>query len=121
MSQRTTAIVGQCAPADPGADRRSSFRHLSGVQGCCQTLSVRRETSWQATVRDICPDGIGLLLARRFEPGALLTIEITENTGGRKRLLLGRVAHATAWPEGGWLIGCTLLSPLTDDDVRALL
>jgi len=113
-------MVVQGAPAISPEERRASVRYRSDVKGSCQTLSVRRETSWEAIVRDISPDGVGLLLGRRFEPGVLLAIELTAAGDDQTRLLLARVAHATARPEGGWLIGCTLLSPLSDDEVQQL-
>ena len=64
---------------------------------------------WEAIVRNISSDGIGLLLGRRFEPGVLLAIEVTDKNDGPMPLLLARVIHATARPEGGWLIGCCLV------------
>lgn len=71
-------------------------------------------------MRDISTSGIGLLLGRRFEPGALLSIEVMDRSEGQMRLLLARVAHATARPGGGWLVGCALVNPLTDEEVAAL-
>lgn len=120
VSQQTSARLGSSPPPNPKAERRASVRYESSLKGSCQTLSVQRETSWEATVRDVSPEGIGLLLSRRFEPGALLSIELIDSRDDQSRLLLGRVAHATSRPEGGWLIGCILVSPLTEEDVQAL-
>jgi hypothetical protein len=120
VSQKANAIVVQGAPAILPEERRASVRYRSDAKGSCQTLSVRRETSWNAIVRDISPEGIGLLLARRFEPGVLVAIELTAAGDDQTRLLLARVAHATARPEGDWLVGCTLVSPLTNDEIQAL-
>jgi hypothetical protein len=120
MSQPTTAIGGERAPAIRPGERRASVRYQSRAKGFCQTLSTGRESSWEAIVRNISSDGIGLLLGRRFEPGVLLAIEVTDKNDGPMPLLLARVIHATARPEGGWLIGCCLLNTLTDDEVEAL-
>ncbi len=121
MSQSTPGMTAQSAAATRKGERRVSVRFQSSVKGSCQTLSVQRETAWEATVRDISCEGIGLLLGRRFEPGALLAIELTEAAEGRKRLLLARVAHATQQPEGHWLVGCTLVHPLSEDEVQLLV
>jgi hypothetical protein len=59
-------------------------------------------------VRDISSEGIGLLLGRRFEPGAMLSIELTDAHVERPRLLLARVVHAE------------LVGPLSDEEVHAL-
>ncbi len=120
MSQQSSARPGPSPPPNPKAERRASVRYQSNLKGSCQTLSAHRETSWEATVRDISPEGIGLLLNRRFEPRAVLSIELIDSRDERPRLLLARVIHATALPEGGWLIGCELVSPLSDEEVDAL-
>jgi hypothetical protein len=120
VSQQTSARLGSSPPPNPKAERRASVRYRSSLKGSCQTLSAQRETSWEATVRDISPEGIGLLLERRFEPGAVLSIDVTDSRDEQSRLLLARVVHATARPEGGWLIGCELISPLSDEEVHAL-
>jgi hypothetical protein len=71
-------------------------------------------------IRDVSPTGIGLQLSRRFEPGALLNIELFDANGEQTHLLLARVIHATARPESGWLVGCELVNPLTNDEVQSL-
>ncbi|HTU90181.1 MAG TPA: PilZ domain-containing protein [Gemmataceae bacterium] len=121
MTEPITAPTPQAVPAASKGERRASVRLQSNAKGSCQSLSMQRETHWEATVRDISCQGIGLLLTRRFEPGALLAIELTEANEERKRLLLVRVARAVPQPEGRWLIGCTLANPLTEDEVRLLL
>lgn len=120
MSQQSSARLGPSPPTDAKAERRASVRFQSSLKGSCQTLSAHRETSWEATVRDISPEGIGLLLSRRFEPAAVLSIELIDSRDSQPRMLLARVVHATARPEGGWLIGCELVSPLSDEEVHAL-
>lgn len=120
VPQPSTAITASAAPEAPTRERRASVRFESNAKGTCQTVSVHRESAWEATVRNISCGGIGLILGRRFEPGALLSIELTESIEGRQRLLLARVAHATPQPEGKWLIGCTLVNPLDVDEIQAL-
>lgn len=111
-------------PAETAAqkdERRAAVRLQSSARGSCQSLSMQREADWEAFVRDISSSGIGLLLPRRFERGALLSIELPEAGEGRKRLLLARVARSVPQPDGGWLIGCILASPLSDDELQLLL
>ena len=121
VPQPTTAMTAQSAPATPKGERRVSVRFESSVIGSCRTLSIHRESAWEAIVRNISCEGIGLLLSRRFEPGALLSIELNESNEGGQRLLLAQVAHATPQPEGKWLIGCTLVNPLSEDEIPSLL
>jgi hypothetical protein len=121
VSQPITPMTAQSASSAQPRERRVSVRFDSNAKGSCQTLSVHREMAWEATVRNISCEGIGLLLGRRFEPGALLAIELTESSEGRQLLLLARVAHATQQPEGSWLVGCTLMNPLSEDEIANLL
>ena len=121
MSQQRTAVVAATVSAACKAERRASVRLQSSAKGACQSLSLERETGWEAAIRDISGNGIGLLLSRRFEAGASLAIEIPEAARGQKHLLLARVVRATLQSDGNWLVGCTLMSPLAEDEVRLLL
>jgi hypothetical protein len=61
-------------------------------------------------VKDVSAGGIGVLVGRRFTPGAVLAVELPAAPGG-PRLLLGRVIHATPDAGGGWHVGCGLVYP----------
>jgi PilZ domain len=101
-------------------ERRSSPRYLSGRTGCCRALWGGREERWTTTVQDISLAGGSLVLGRRFEPGSLLTVELPTAAGEPVRLM-ARVVRAQAHTAKGWLIGCALLDPLDEDELRALL
>jgi hypothetical protein len=65
-------------------------------------------------VRDISANGIGLLLARSLSPGTLINVELS----GRVIInRLARVVHSTR-TEGGWIIGCTLDNPLSNQELQ---
>jgi hypothetical protein len=119
--QKASVTSASSAPVPLKRERRASVRRDSNAKGTCQTLSQRHESTWEATVRNISLTGIGLLLARRFEPGTLLAIELTETSEQRQRLLVARVAHATLQPDDKWLIGCAFMSPLHDEELQELL
>ena len=106
------------APGLPRSQRRASARRRCGRGGTCRALPDGLGDRWLATVRDVSAGGVGLLLPRRFEPGALLAVELPE--GGSARSVLAQVAHATAHGGGQWLVGCRFLSPLDEDELRAL-
>jgi hypothetical protein len=90
------------------------------VQTTCQPPSAWRKDPWPATICDISTGGLCLCLNRRFEPGSGLAIELPGEDGST-HTVLARVASVHTAPEGGWLLGCTFISELGDNEVRAVL
>jgi hypothetical protein len=58
---------------------------------------------------------------RRFESGTLLSIELAEAEEQSARPIMARVIHLSERPEGGWILGCTFVSELSDNDLQALM
>jgi hypothetical protein len=89
----------------------------------CQPIAARgdKDVMWPATIRDISVSGIGLVLGRRFEPGAGLAIEVPGTDSQSGDTLLAKVVETTALAEGGWLLSCVLVSELSDEELNGLL
>jgi hypothetical protein len=102
------------------AEHRPGERHSCEVQTTCQPPSAWCKDPWPATIRDISTGGLCLNLSRRFEPGSGLAIELPTEDGSTTTVL-ARVANAHADSEGGWLLGCTFISELSDEEVRVVL
>ncbi len=88
----------------------------------CQPLAARGDgdVSWSARVHDISAGGLSLVLARRFERGTGLAIEIPETADRPADTLLVKVVHATRLPDNQWLLGCAFVSQLSDEEVQTL-
>lgn len=99
-------------------ERRSAERQPCGLETSCGR-ATDGENTWDARVIDISRTGVGLLLGRRFEPGTLLTFRLEGRTEGQSYNAIARVVHATRQVEGGWLLGCVLLDPLDESQLRA--
>jgi hypothetical protein len=106
-----------------GMECRVWERHPCDMPTFCQPLASRGggDFVWGGTVRDISANGIGLLLNRRFEPGARLVIELPSPASGTRRNVLARVVHATPLTHGFWLLGCIFPAPLPEDEFHALI
>lgn len=120
-----TAAAALSEPADLlPSDRECRVweRHACDFATNCQPVAARgpNELKWQARVRDISVGGIGIVAVRRFERGTGLAIEIPATDANTIDTLLVRVIHVSALPEGGWLLGCEFVSPLSEDEVAKL-
>jgi hypothetical protein len=109
-----------------GRERRAWVRQCCNLGTICSTepagaaLSAEEE-HWPAVLQDVSRGGIGLLLARRFEPGTVLTIEVRLPGSRRARQLRAKVARIEARELGHWLLGCRFTEPLSDFELQGLL
>ena len=96
------------------------------VTACSVNLSVHEDAletgpPWEAQVCDLSVTGIGLLLARRFEPGSILTVVLANKAGDFTRTRNVRVMHVTKAEGEGWFVGGELVERLAREEVRQLL
>ncbi len=119
----TLPSVGISGSSPARIECRVRPRHACDLKASCQPVAARShdDLHWAGTIRDISTAGIGLVLKRRFEPGAGLAIEVPPAEDGVEQTLLARVRHATRMPDGRWLLGCAFISELSDDELRTLL
>jgi hypothetical protein len=112
------------APGVPsGVECRVWQRHSCDVEAACQPVAARndRDLHWPASLKDLSVKGVGLVLGRRFEPGAGLAIELPDTDSRPGDTLLVRVVRVQAQGGGRWLHGCTLISELSSDELDSIL
>jgi PilZ domain len=119
------STLAPSAPAAPrgGVDCRVWERFPCDLPTSCQPVAARqdRDIVWTGTLRDISVGGVGVVLQRRFEPGMGLAIELPGQDPNQAETLLARVVYVRRLPEGGWLLGCSFISQLSDSELDALL
>ena len=71
-------------------------------------------------IRDVSMNGVGLIVERRVEVGALLAVGLVNQAKGFARTLLLEVTHVTP-ATGGFLVGGTFLTPLTYQEMTTLV
>ncbi len=110
-----------------GADRRAWIRHELSV-GTCGAVDAavfggceETEEIWPLMVRDVSVGGIGVLLARRFELGTELAIEMPVAPSVPPRKLRTRVVRVEPERGGHWVHGCAFITPLQPEELSALL
>src|SRR5262245_47309723 len=121
MRAVTSALLESGGPASR-TENRSWERFPCGLTTTCQPVAARggSEFAWPAQIRDLSQGGLGIILNRRFEPGTGLAIDIPETDAYPGDTLLCRIVHATRW-DGQWLLGCALVSPLSEEELQRLL
>jgi len=120
----TSGKISKKRPSAAGTakvESKAPARRPTGLEAFCRSVAAVKDDPWPARVRDLSAGSIGLVLTRRFEPGTLLVIELEKKTQSLTHTLVGRVVHATAQTNGGWMIGCTLANKIAEDDLQALL
>jgi hypothetical protein len=103
------------------SERRAWVRYPRRLQSLWQVFGARAEEPWTADVQDISQTGIGLILQRAFPAASVLTVRLRTAAQKLSRTMLVRVRHCTALPDGQWLVGCTFVVQLTDEELRELL
>jgi serine/threonine protein kinase len=106
----------------PTQDRRASARRQCVVGATCvvNTALFGRPSealeSWPGVIRDVSSVGIGVILARRFEPGTILTVETNSSFSQHTRLLLVRVVRVKDDGLGYWKHGCKFITSTDNPD-----
>ena len=109
-------------PATTADEKRAWIRFsCEGERPAHATLLINPNNKIQARVLNISPGGVGLATHRHCEPGTPLKIELIDASGRTSRPMQIRVVHSTAQGKEDWVIGCSFETPLSEEDVAALL
>jgi hypothetical protein len=108
----------------PERERRAWVRipidQKASVQPMPAPPAEEAETAWLGTIRDVSPGGIAVLLKRRFEPGTILVVEVSDKPKEALESRPVRVCHATPENER-WIIGCAFAWPLSQEELQRFL
>ena len=101
-------------PARRDPERRTYVRRVCSLPTVCRVdpdvfPGGTDGEEWPATVHDISATGVGLILARRFEPGTLFAVQMEGGIGKPVRHIVARVVRVQAEDFGHWFHGCTIV------------
>lgn len=112
-------------PATEGSERRAAERHSFRIGTLCviNTGATGGEASeeWPTRIVDVSETGLGVILARRFEKGAMFAIEVQGDARSPAVTLRVKVVRVHKEPLGHWFHGCQFLFSLSEDDLRSLV
>jgi hypothetical protein len=104
-----------------GQEHRSSGRQRCKKDSKLRLMQRAKYRCHQALVYDVSPGGLGLLLDCKLDAGILVAILLKKDLSEASDILSARVKHATAQPDGRWLIGCSLSRTLSNSEMSKLL
>jgi len=111
----------------PKNERRAWIRHALDV-GSCGVIDTsicgggpENEEFWPLVIRDLSIGGVGVLVARRFELGTELHIELSAGPGVPPRRLVARVVRVVPEKTGHWIHGCAFAQQLSEDELAMLI
>ncbi|GIW80628.1 MAG: hypothetical protein KatS3mg105_2435 [Gemmatales bacterium] len=84
-------------------------------------LSMLNREKWPATVVNISPGGVALLVKHAVDAGTQLQLELHGNVDSPPILTLAYVVHATARDAGLWELGCAFAIELQENELDTLL
>jgi hypothetical protein len=103
------------------AERRAWVRFPCDLETACQPLAGTHGLQWPGKICNLSRGGVALALARRFEVGTVLAIDVQGKAAESVTSVLARVVHVKLQSDGGWLLGCAFTKPLSEDDLKMLL
>jgi hypothetical protein len=108
------------------AERRVHTRHACRLNSLCKPVG-RHQTGnpWKGWIEDVSVEGLKLTLNRRFEPGALLAVEVDVTKdelinvfhSAISRFFLAKVVRVVRRRDGKYTLGCLLVKKFNDEDL----
>jgi hypothetical protein len=106
----------------PELDRRVRVRFTQSLKTFCQRGTGELDQIWwMGKVRDISRAGIGLVIQHRFDPEAILVVELENADRTQSHSLQVRVIRTLAQPDGRWFLGCAFTEELSEEQLKAIL
>jgi hypothetical protein len=102
------------------AECRVSERHDCQVPASCQPAAAN-EMRWAGVIENISQTGVRLRLKRRFEPRTGVAIELPGKNGLDTETVYAKVVHVANDGDGSYVLGCTFMSALSDEELQRLL
>ena len=101
-------------------DQRTWMRFPTTLTAAFEQVEGDR-TRFSAGLLNLSASGVGLLVDRFVDAGALLNVELGAKDGGAARTILACVVHVTERDPGQWALGCNFIRELSEDDLNALV
>jgi hypothetical protein len=102
-------------------DRRAEERFAVPAHVDCSFASPVLEDFGKIKIKNLSQTGIGLIGAEKVATGMLIVVKLVNSQKGFSKTVLVRVVQVTPQLHGAYLIGGTLDTPLTYDELCSLI
>jgi serine/threonine protein kinase len=107
-------------PLVPVVEQRESIRYPADLRATCKAVQGGFD-GWKAKIQDISWTGIRLILNRRFEPGAVLSVDLQDSKTGVFPTLYAKVIWVQPTGARLYTVGCRLKRKLDPAEMETLL
>jgi hypothetical protein len=122
MSNASVPAAGPPGSPIQCRERRASVRHASTMEASYHPIPVPAVgPACHARIWDVSLGGLALVVPHPYEAGSLLLVVPEVLPRDLAPGLAVRVLHVAPHGSGLWMAGCEFLTPLTEDELRALL
>src|SRR5262249_37659808 len=96
-------------------DGRDWIRFACDSETTFHSVVDAEQRKIKGKIVNISAGGFAMQAEQRFDSGTLLSIELTDTEERANRPTMARVIHVSERPEGGWILGCTFVTELSDN------
>jgi PilZ domain-containing protein len=121
MSDQVASVEAVGVRKPQVRERRQFVRYPCQVEVVCRVYGSKDQAVYPALSQDVSVQGIGLILSSCLNRGLILEVKPQSARWETIRSVLARVRSATALPDGRWLIGCSFVRPLTEEELASWL
>jgi len=107
----------------PQCEQRREPRYRPRRRTACFLRRGVGNQTWQATIRNVSSEGIGLIVNQAIKTGMLLAVQLPGKEGPDSGIVkMIKVTHAIPQPGGTWWVaGGIFASKLSTADLRGLV
>ena len=121
LSKDDLTGLGARAARHEAGDQRTWMRFNCNLSAQFQRIGDPTEQIEAAQVINLSASGVGLLVKRFVDAGALLNVDLIGKDGRIRRTMLACVVHVSQRGAPEWALGCNFIRELGDDDLQALI
>jgi hypothetical protein len=107
-------------PLAPSEERRRAPRYRCAFPAAVRLVSLTDTVLMSARAWDVSAGGVGLVCATPLPPDRFVAIAPVPVAAGALLVLRARVVRCTRLEDGRWLVGCSLLEGLNEEQLQAL-